>query len=140
MRKILVPVDDSNSSLHAVEHAGSIARDAPQIELHLLNVQLPMPTGVHAYLSADKISELEDRESDRTLQRARSILDGKGIPYIVGRRVGMPAQEIAEYARQEGCDCIVMGTHGRGTLGTLVMGTVAAKVVHLVHVPVTLIK
>ena len=33
-----------------------------------------------------------------------------------------------------------MGTRGLGTIGTLVLGSVAHKVLHLTHVPVTLVK
>jgi nucleotide-binding universal stress UspA family protein len=35
---------------------------------------------------------------------------------------------------------VVMGTRGMGTLGTLLLGSVAYRVVHLVHVPVTLVR
>jgi nucleotide-binding universal stress UspA family protein len=37
-------------------------------------------------------------------------------------------------------DEVVMGTRGMGALGTLLLGSVAYRVVHLVHVPVTLVK
>jgi nucleotide-binding universal stress UspA family protein len=51
-----------------------------------------------------------------------------------------PAQEIARLAAELDCDLIVMGTHGRGRIAGLVMGSVAMKVVHLSTVPVTLVK
>ena len=53
---------------------------------------------------------------------------------------GPVPETIADVARQAKADQIVMGTHGHGRLGTAVLGSVANGVIHLVHVPVTLIK
>jgi len=47
---------------------------------------------------------------------------------------------IVKRAEELGCDGIIMGTQGRGTLGSLFMGSVAVKVVHLTKLPVTLVK
>ena len=47
-----------------------------------------------------------------------------------------PAFEIARYAKAEGIDLIVMGTHGRGMMGHLLMGNVAEKVVRIAPCPV----
>jgi nucleotide-binding universal stress UspA family protein len=42
--------------------------------------------------------------------------------------------------KDSGADAIVMGTRGLGVVGGLVLGSIASKVVHLVKVPVTLVK
>jgi nucleotide-binding universal stress UspA family protein len=68
------------------------------------------------------------------------LLDAAGIDYDARVLVGPVAQTIAEFAAKHGCDSIVMGTHGRGGLTDLFLGSVAAKVVHLSALPVTLIK
>jgi len=49
---------------------------------------------------------------------------------------GSPSREIVEYANQHGCDLIVMGTHGRGGIDRLLLGSVAERVVRSAHVPV----
>ena len=54
--------------------------------------------------------------------------------------VGEPAATIARRASELGCESIVMGTHGLGQLGVLIMGSVAQRVVHQATVPVTLVK
>jgi nucleotide-binding universal stress UspA family protein len=54
--------------------------------------------------------------------------------------VGDPARVIAEYVGDNRCDAVIMGTRGLGPIGGLVMGSVASKVIHLVKVPVTLVK
>ena len=53
---------------------------------------------------------------------------------------GDAAQEIVEYAKTHHCEGIVMGTRGLGSVATLVLGSVAHKVLHLTHVPITLVK
>jgi nucleotide-binding universal stress UspA family protein len=47
---------------------------------------------------------------------------------------------IADYARDEGCALIVMGTRGLGSIANMLLGSVATKVIHLAEVPVLLIK
>jgi hypothetical protein len=47
-----------------------------------------------------------------------------------------PAFEIAEYAKAESIDLLVIGTHGQGMLGHLLMGNVAEKVVRIAPCPV----
>jgi nucleotide-binding universal stress UspA family protein len=54
--------------------------------------------------------------------------------------IGDPASAIAEYVHDKGCDAVIMGTRGLGAIGGLLMGSVARKVIHLVKVPVTLVK
>ena len=77
----------------------------------------------------------------RSISReAKALLDAAGIAYEAKVLVGPVAQTIADYAAEQGCDSIVMGTHGRGGLAELFLGSVAAKVIHLTRLPVTLIK
>lgn len=55
-------------------------------------------------------------------------------------KVRRSAPDIVKRAEELGCDGIVMGTQGRGAIGSLLMGSVAIKVVHLTRLPVTLVK
>ncbi|HYD61069.1 MAG TPA: universal stress protein [Noviherbaspirillum sp.] len=140
MRKILVPVDASESAKHAARYAASLASDNPAIQLHLLNVQEPFEVGANAYLSLQEAKAIQTAESQRVLQSAMEILDDAGVAYRADWRSGAIAPAIAAYADEIGCEAIVMGTRGLGPVGNLVMGSVANKVVHLVNVPVTLVK
>jgi nucleotide-binding universal stress UspA family protein len=54
--------------------------------------------------------------------------------------VGEPAEKIVQYARENGCEQIFMGTHGRGAVSKVLLGSVASKVVALSDVPVVLVK
>ncbi|MFN0298876.1 MAG: universal stress protein [Burkholderiales bacterium] len=53
---------------------------------------------------------------------------------------GDPASEIATVAGNQHATEIVMGTRGLGGIATLMLGSVATRVVHLVAIPVTLVK
>jgi hypothetical protein len=66
-------------------------------------------------------------------------LDAAGVPYVHHISVGDPAEVIAEFAKQKGCDQIVMGTRGLGATG-LLLGSVTTKLIHLSDVPVLLVK
>jgi nucleotide-binding universal stress UspA family protein len=82
----------------------------------------------------------EAAQAGHALQPASAVLDGAGVRYNLHCRFGEPATEIAAHVRDAGCDAVVMGTHGRGALANLVIGSVATQVVRRVDVPLTLIK
>lgn len=54
--------------------------------------------------------------------------------------IGAAAETIDRVVRELGADQLVTGTRGLGSLGNLFLGSVAAKVVQLADVPVTLVK
>ncbi len=58
------------------------------------------------------------------------------VPVRAVVRVGDPASEIVEWADEEGCDLVVVGTHGRSGIPRLILGSVAERVVRQAHVPV----
>ena len=140
MRKILMPVDTSDSARRAVRHAAAIARGNPSLQLHLLNVQEPIEPRMHAQLTHDEIKSMQAQDAERVLEPLREVLNEAGVPYSDEWRIGPVAPTIADYARELNCDAIVMGTRGMNAIGNLVMGSTATKVVHLAHVPVTLVK
>ena len=140
MRTILIPCDGSDNALRAVRYAASLAKELSDVHLELLNVQDALPQKVHAALSEQEIERWRAGEADLILQPARQILDAEEVQYQVRTRVGSPANEIARHVHETHCDAIIMGTRGLGAVANLMIGSVATKVIHLVEVPVTLIK
>jgi nucleotide-binding universal stress UspA family protein len=143
MLKLLVPVDGSDTSLRAVEYVikmRSAYKDPP--ELHVINVQPPMPFGsrVSSVIGHDAVEKYHREEGLKALQGAVQKLDAAGVKYAQHICVGEPAETIADYAKQKAVDQIVMGTRGAGAPSSLFLGSVATKVVHLVSVPVLLLK
>ncbi len=141
--KILIPVDGSDSALNAVRyHLQSRAqyRDANAIDLHLLTVQPPLSGGVTMFISGDEVKKYHQDEGNKELASARELLDRAGVRHAVHIIVGEPAQVIAQYAKDQGVDQIIMGAHGRGAVASLVIGSVTQKVLHLAEVPVLVVK
>jgi nucleotide-binding universal stress UspA family protein len=139
MRKILIPCDGSENALRAVQYAATLAKEFPGVQLELLNVQDPVPQTVYAVMSGKEVEQFQAAASEQVLQGARQILDANGVAYQTRCRVGSPAIEISRQVSESNCDSVMMGTRGLG-LVAVVIGSVATKVIHLVDVPVTLIK
>lgn len=140
--KILLPVDGSDCSLRAVAqllaHVAAF-RDAP--EIHLLHVHAPIPIGrVQAHIGHDTLHAYYVEESEGHLAEARRRLLAAGARHVVHIHVGQPAEVIVKMAGETGCGLIAMGTHGRGALAGMLMGSVASRVLHLATCPLLLVK
>jgi nucleotide-binding universal stress UspA family protein len=140
MQKILVACDGSANAVRAVRYAADLAKKLPESQLQLLYVRDPIVVRECALLPEQERKKLVCAEADHILQEARQVLTAEGVPWKECFRTGSPANEIALQARESGCDAIVMGTRGMGPIASVMIGSVATHTVHLVHVPVTLVK
>jgi nucleotide-binding universal stress UspA family protein len=140
--KILIPIDGSPSANRAVEHviaSAPLFKGAPQV--FLLNVQWKLASGnVKMFISQETINDYYREQGLEALSSARALLDAAGLAYTYHVSVGAPAEAIVQYAQEQKADQIVMGAHGEGKLSTLLLGSVAGKVVHLAPMPVLLVK
>ena len=141
MLKILVPVDGSETANRAVAHVIKLYRNDAQVDIHLLNVQIPIDSG-HArlFVSADELEDYHREEGIAALAGARRLLDEAGVPYTHHIAVGHVADTIIRYANERGIDKIVLGSHGRTALLQVLLGSVAQEVLKRSKVPVTLVK
>lgn len=140
MRKVLLPFDGSASAMHAVHYAAALAQESQALHLVLLHVLDPVTLGPHAALSQHDIEQLHAADMASMLAPARQVLDQAGVPYETHCRAGSASSRIADYVHESGCQAIIMGTRGLGPVASLLIGSVAIKVIHLVNVPVTLVK
>jgi len=140
--KILLPVDGSENSLRAVQHVIAMKEQySDPIEVHLLNVQLPVASGaVKMFISQQQLNDFYRDEGMAALKEARALLDQAGVSYQHHIGVGDLAGTITSYAKDKQCRQIVIGTRGRGSFAGALLGSVATKVVHLADIPVLLIK
>lgn len=138
---ILVPVDGSPSSLHAVEFAIQAAQGRDNITLHILSVQAPIISGnAKRFISAEIVAEYYQDEGRRALEPAKAILDKSGVTYQEHIEIGQIAETIYHFTKKHECGLIAMGTRGLGSVAGLLMGSITTKVLSLVDVPVTLVK
>ena len=138
--KILFPTDGSELSLAALRHLlPRLAwfRDAPQLALVNVHPHLPYARAV-AWAGKEAAQRYYDEESGEALAPGSALLDDHGVLYERVQRIGEPAVEIGRFATEWGADLIAMGRHGYSAVTTLLMGSVAQKVIATAGVPVLL--
>jgi nucleotide-binding universal stress UspA family protein len=141
MLKALVPIDGSKNSMRAVRHVIELIKGREPMEIHLLNVQEAADAWeVRRFFTPNEVRRRQLEHGRRQLKGAESLLDKAGLRYESHVLIGEVPATIAEFAERRGCDKIIMGTRGMGTVGNLILGSVATKVIHLSRVPVTLVK
>lgn len=141
MLRFLVPVDGSDNSSNAIGKFIKLLdwyKELPQI--HLLNVQLPQRGNVPLLVDKESIDWYHREEGTKALKAARSSLDHSNVAYQHHIAVGSPAETITRYAMEIDCDQIVIGPRGLGVMKGILLGSVAAQVMHLSTIPVLLIK
>jgi len=142
IKKILCPIDCSDSSRSALDYALFVAKHfgAEAHVVHAWHVSthvrpdLSVWMETHGQQPIAKVIEADARaETDAFLAKlppeARSALTAHVIE-------GEPSRAITEMAKRDGYDLIVMGTHGRSGLAHLALGSVAERVVRHAHCPV----
>lgn len=141
MLKVLLAVDGSESSLHAVAHVMKRAAAAKgDHQIHLINVQHPLHGSVSTFINAAQIKQYHHDEGMKTLARAREMLDTAGVPYQFHLFVGEPAEVVTRYAKEQACEEIVIGSRGLSGISSLLLGSVATKIIHLAEMPVLVVK
>ena len=141
-KRILVPLDFSEPSRRALEYAVVLAKPFAA-SLDLLHV-VPDPFIAHpgagdAPLPRPLLDQLQ-QDAHRRLDEALPPDDRNAFGAHSVVRVGDPLIEIAEYARLEEVDLIVMGTHGRTGIPHLLFGSVAERVVRTAPCPVLIVR
>jgi nucleotide-binding universal stress UspA family protein len=140
--KFLLAVDGSDWSVRAVTYlADHLALFSQQPQVLLVNVQAPVASPrVRSFVGKDALENYYSEEGDAELAPASKLLEAKNISHLPVKLVGDVGKEIARYALAQQCAMVVMGTHGHGAVGNLVMGSVATRVLAECKVPVLLIK
>lgn len=139
IRNILAPVDFSDKSEAAAEHAAVLARGFGA-RLTLLHVFEPVP---HEYLdltpqgrAAKRLSSENERAEVRKRlgELARKV--DSANPADIDIREGEAAHQIIEAAREREADLIVLPTHSGGAFRRFLLGSTTSKVLHDAEVPV----
>jgi nucleotide-binding universal stress UspA family protein len=135
-RKILVPVDGSDPSVHAVNAAIDLARatGAEVVVLHVREHELTWAVDVEVE-SVPEATELVDAYV-RLFKDAGVSARGE----VLRAAHGQTPRVILDVAKHEDSDLIVIATHGLSGWSRLLLGSVAHKVVHLARCPVLVVR
>jgi YjbE family integral membrane protein len=142
-RNVLVAVDGSGESVHAVRQALSLRsqmQDPAALHLHVVNVQRPVTADVGRFVATQSLQEYQQERSDEAFAPARAALADSGAKFTEHARIGVPGPVIADLARSENCDLIVMGSRGLGGHAAALLGSVAQAVIEHATVPVLIAK
>jgi nucleotide-binding universal stress UspA family protein len=133
MKKILCPVDLSETSRHALREAIRVTR-LEGGTLTVLRVHQPHAVGSFEDLSDDMQPVLEKgdlKAFEEWLEEERRAADGQEIAgqFLVGE----PASTIVDVAKEGGYELVVIGNKGRSAINRFLLGSVTSKVMH--HAP-----
>lgn len=137
--KMLLAADGSAYTKKALAWLVSNHEFGADDELLVLTVQPKLPAAVAASVGASAVREYHEAEAAKILKPIDKFLAKHDLKYRTSWVAGAPAEEILRAVKRDKVHQVVMGTHGRGLLGTAVMGSVAQRVVSHSPVPVLLV-
>lgn len=141
-RKILIPTDGSELSAAAaragIEFATQTGSEvigvfvAPEYQ-YPVSVEIIPPN----YPTEEEYEAAMHKAGENYLAEIRKDATDAGLPYAgIVAFSNKTAQKIVQIAEEKDCDLIFIGSHGRGGLGQLLLGSVTAKVLSLCQIPV----
>ena len=139
--KILVAVDGSPYTKRMVAYLA--AHDewlGAHHEYTVVHAVPPVPPSAVRVLAKATLKSYYDESAEKVLKPIRSFFDKQGLKAQFVSKVGPAAEMIADLANKGDYDLLMLGSHGHGTLGNLVMGSVATKVLAHCRTPVLLVR
>ncbi len=139
--KILVAVDGSPTTKRALAY---LAAHDEWLGAHhrytLLNVTSAVPPRAAAVIDKATLAGYYAEEAEKVFKPLRTFFVKQNLNAEYLAKVGHAAEVIAAVAKKGDYDLLMMGTHGHGALGNLVLGSVSTKVLAHSSVPVLLIR
>lgn len=134
-KKILVPVDGSESAKKALDVACKLAR-SDGAEVHILHIPERLAqdamlvwgmSSVSMHATQDELERVGRKSLDAAIQAAEE----RGMSNVQGSlRQGDPARIIIDEAKKTNADTIVMGSRGLSNITGLIVGSVSHRVAH----------
>ena len=138
--KLLVPIDGSELALQALLHAIALARAGLEVELVLVNVQ--EPASAYELLTLhdpEALAEVAVGAGRDLMAPAVELAEATGRPDSEPGVGGDVVPALLELLEEEGCDAVVMGSHGMGLVRSA-LGSVSRGMLEHASVPVTFVK
>ncbi|RQG99233.1 universal stress protein [Natrarchaeobius oligotrophus] len=142
---VLVPIDGSQQSWSALDHALSTVDDGTITVLHVVNPAEGVYSdyGGGGYYDPEthrRAIERGEELAERARSRAEEIGGLETIVLESAVETGRPARTIVDYAADHDVDRIVIGSHGRSGVARVLLGSVAETVARRAPIPVTVVR
>ncbi|MDB2225690.1 universal stress protein [Halorubrum ezzemoulense] len=138
--RILVPTDGSSEGELAVCHALDLAAVHGASVRAIYVVDTARYAGMPMETTWEGVGDLLYDDGEAALETVCELAADRGVDVETSVVDGSPSREIITHAERTGCDLVVMGTHGRGGIDRLLLGSVAEKVVRGSSVPVLTVR
>jgi nucleotide-binding universal stress UspA family protein len=137
-KHILLPTDGSELAMLGVSHGLQLAKDQAS-KVTVVTVSPPYP--LQSPTTRGAWEEAHKHDADKALEAARQAAAAAGIEVNAIHEIAeSPAEAIVEISRQQGCDLIVMASHGRRGVRRLLLGSQTAEVVQSSAIPILVIR
>lgn len=141
IKKILLPTDFSSLADHAAAYARQLA-EMWGAELHVVHVTEPvaaaLPTPETGGAAMMVLPNAADIQAAVTRFVAAHLRDTR-VPVVSAVLQGSRVTMVTNYAREQGIDLIVIGTHARGVVQRIIFGSMSKSVLETAHCPVLMV-
>lgn len=133
-KHLLLPTDGSELSMHGVRQGLELAK-AINSKVSVIVVALPYPL-IHP-ATGESWRKAQQEMAESAFAAVKGVADAMGVQVSTIIKVDeTPADAIVQAAQEQGCDLIVMSSHGRRGVRRLLLGSQTAEVVSRSLVPV----
>ena len=112
----------------------------PRNDYTILTVQSPLPPRARAAVGKEIVDSYYAEETEKVMVPIAEFMAHHNLVAQREWKVGHVGETIASFADEGKFDLLVMGSHGHGSIGNLVMGSVATQVLSHCKVPVLLVR
>jgi nucleotide-binding universal stress UspA family protein len=142
-RNILVPTDGSDITTHAVQTAVNLAKIVGA-KLTVISAKEPFPYSAISEMQPVPPQEFYDAQERIAATRVKAAVEAAAAAGVECTPLTVealhPWEAILDQAKAQGCDLIVMASHGRRGMSALLLGSETQKVLTHCQVPVLVVK
>jgi nucleotide-binding universal stress UspA family protein len=142
-KRILIPTDGSDLTKKAVDTAISLAKTLGA-QLYIISVKEPFPYSAISEMQPTPPQEFFDAQERIAAKRISVVADAckaAGVAHQAHSVEALhPWEAIIDHAKQQGCDLLVMASHGRRGVSALLLGSETQKVLTHSSVPVLVVR
>lgn len=136
---VLVAYDGSEPARKAVEYTFEEHSDDDVVLLRVVELA-DGATDAGVELVRERLRERRKEAETTTADQLEALLERTDADVTLETTIGDPARAIVTYAEENDIDHIVVGSHGRGGVSRMLLGSVAETVARRSSVPVTIIR